>query len=313
MLKKFLARLGKGAATVDLRFENRPYCAGETVQGEVILQGGEVEQKINHAAVRLVMNIATKQGTVSREVASIPLSGAFVIRAKEQRIIPFTYTIPITLPLSRGTVSYFFDTHLDIEAGVDRTDLDQLIIAAPDEVQAVFHTLEKLGFREKPNSGKLDQYGQEFSFFPAHAFTGHVNEVELRFAYEADGLRIWMEVDCPSGFSEREANFELFVEREILQDEEKLKELFYQSISEAVQQPNMYGAAPSYAHYHHSNYSHHGGTLTGMIGGLALGIVGGIVLEELFEEVIESAAEEIGFDGEETSGFDDFFDEGDEF
>jgi sporulation-control protein len=47
MLRKFLAKLGKGAATVDLQLENRPYQVGEMVQGEVIIKGGEVDQQIN--------------------------------------------------------------------------------------------------------------------------------------------------------------------------------------------------------------------------------------------------------------------------
>ncbi|WP_028400299.1 sporulation protein [Ectobacillus panaciterrae] len=313
MLKKFLARLGKGAATVDLRFENRPYRAGETVQGEVILQGGEAEQNINHVSVRLIMSLAAKEGTVMREVTAISLSGALIIRPKEQRVIPFTYTIPVSLPLSRGTVSYYFDTHLDIEAGVDRTDVDPLIIEAPQEVQAVFQALESIGFREKPRSGKLDKYGQEFSFFPAHAFTGHVNELELRFAYEESGLRIWLEVDCPSTFGEAEAKRELFVEHEVLQNKEKLKGLLYQTITETVQQPHAYTNPFSYTS-HHS----HQGSLTGMIGGLAVGIVGGMLLGELFEEAMEGAAGALGFDeetfgGDDESGFGDFFGGDDEF
>lgn len=35
MLKKFPACFAKGTAKVDLRFENRPYFTGETVNGEV--------------------------------------------------------------------------------------------------------------------------------------------------------------------------------------------------------------------------------------------------------------------------------------
>jgi hypothetical protein len=35
MFKQFIAKLGKGAATVNLRYENRAYYAGETLKGEV--------------------------------------------------------------------------------------------------------------------------------------------------------------------------------------------------------------------------------------------------------------------------------------
>ena len=110
MIKKFLARFGKGAATVDLRFDNsRPYYAGGVIEGEVHIVGGEVEQKVNSLAARLMMSIRTKQGSATREAAMIPLSGAFVIRPKEQKVIPFTYGIPANLPVSRETTSYYFD------------------------------------------------------------------------------------------------------------------------------------------------------------------------------------------------------------
>ncbi|GAA3329226.1 hypothetical protein GCM10020331_076420 [Ectobacillus funiculus] len=68
---------------------------------------------------------------------------------RNKKAIPFTYTIPANLPVSRGTVSYYFDTHLDIDGGVDRTDLDRLIVEAPKDVQAVFQALQQLGFHEK--------------------------------------------------------------------------------------------------------------------------------------------------------------------
>ncbi|WP_342047293.1 sporulation protein [Bacillus sp. OTU530] len=327
MFKKFLARFGKGAATVDLRFENRPYFAGETIHGEVHIHGGEVEQKINHASARFMMSVATKQGTATREVAVVPLSGAYSILAKEQKVIPFTYQIPTNLPVSRGSIAYYFDTQLDIEGGVDRTDVDRLIVEAPKRVQSIFRALEGLGFREKPNSGKVDQYGQEFAFFPTHLFAGHVSEVELRFSYEETGVYIWMEIDCRSGYQEIEAKREFFLEDSILQNEERLAELLHQYITESVEHPYSYTQPFSYAsHYghasHHSHGHHHGGSsLGGMIGGLALGILGGVLMsemldalgvDEMVDEMIEDTAEAFGFDGEDEGeedegGFGDFF------
>lgn len=311
MFKKFLARLGKGAATVDLRFEGRPYCANEVVQGEVLIQGGEVDQKINHLAARLMMSVNTKQGTITREVATIPLSNTFTIFPKEQKVIPFTYIIPANLPVSRGTVSYYFDTHLDIDGGVDRTDLDRLIVEAPKDVQAVFQALQQLGFHEKPGSGKLDTYGQEFAFFPTTLFAGQVSEIELRFASEATGLHVWMEVDCRGGYREVEAKRELFLEKDTLQDAEELLDVLKRSIIEAVEQPHSFMHPFSYEQYGHRGHGHHGSSVAGMVGGLAMGILGAVLLEEMMGEAMEAAGEALGFEeeesGEEESGFGDFF------
>lgn len=322
MFKKFLARFGKGAATVDLRFDNRPYCAGETIDGEVHIHGGEVEQKVNSLAASLMMRVATKQGSATREVATIPLSGAHVILAKEQKVIPFTYQVPTNLPVSRGTISYYFDTQLDIEGGVDRTDVDHFIIEVPPQVQSIFQGLGNLGFREQHTSGKVDQYGQEFAFFPTQLFAGQVNEVELRFAYEESGVRVWMEVDCRNGYHEIEAKREFFLEQSVLHNESKVTEVLKQYITEAVDQPHAYTQPFSYTASYHPHQEHHGSGIGSMVGGLAMGILGGMLLSEMIDglgidEMMEGAAEAVGFDqealGEEDDlDFGDFFNGGEE-
>lgn len=318
MLKNFLARFGKGAATVDLRFENRPYHAGETINGEVHIHGGEVEQKVNSMAVRFMMGVGTKQGSTTREVAAIPLSGAHVILPKEQKVIPFTYQVPSNIPVSRGTISYYFDTQLDIEGGVDRTDVDRLIIEVPQQVQVIFQAMGQLGFKEKHTSGQVDQYGQEFAFFPTQHFAGQVSEVELRFAYEDSGVRVWMEVDCKSGFHEIETKQEFFLEQSVLHNESQLTELLKQYITKAVEHPHSYTQPFSYT----SHGYHYGSGIGGMVGGLAMGILGGMLISEMIDglgvdEMMEGAAEAVGFDeeafgGEDDLDFGDFFDGGDE-
>ncbi|WP_369900701.1 sporulation protein [Bacillus manliponensis] len=321
MLKKFLARFGKGAAKVDLRFENRPYISGDTVHGEVHIQGGEVEQKMNHLSVHLMMSVITKEGTVTREVTSIPLLGDGAVSPKELKVIPFTYTIPVNLPVSRHKVSYYFDTQLDIEGGVDRTDIDPLMVEVPEGVQSIFEALGSLGFREKGNSGGLDKYGQEFAFFPAEVFSGKVNEVELRFACEEDGVRVWMEVDCRYGYEEIEVKREFFLENVVLQDEEELVGTLKQYITEAIEKPYVYQKPFSYMSHSSSNgYGSHSHSTSGMIGGLAMGILGGMLLSEMLDldDMVEDMAEALGFEeedsagGEEDGGFFDFFDGGDE-
>jgi sporulation-control protein len=319
MLKKFLAKLGKGAATVDLQFENRPYQIGELVQGEVIIKGGEVDQQINQLAVKFMMTVTTKNGqSISREVEMIPLTGPFVISKKEEKRIPFHYHIPHTLPLSRGPVSYYFDTHLDIEGGVDRTDIDYITIGASKEIQSIFNALSRLGFREKSTSGKLDTYGQEFEFFPTQLLADQINELEIRFAYVEEGVQVWMEVDIRSGYGKIEAKREFVLSKELLENEDKLVASLEEYIVETVQQPELYRQPFSY----HAYQPHHSGGIAGgigsMVGGLAMGILGGMLLNEMMdnlgvEEMLEDATESIGLDEEDFDlagmDFGDFSDE----
>ncbi|MDE3837995.1 hypothetical protein C0966_01055 [Bacillus methanolicus] len=320
MLKKFLAKLGKGAATVDLQIENRPYEINEVVQGEVILKGGEVDQKINQLAVKFMMIVTTKNGqSISREVEMVPLTGSFVISKKEEKRFPFHYRIPPTLPLSRGPVSYYFDTHLDIEGGVDRTDIDYVTIGASKEIQSIFNALSRLGFREKSTSGKLDAYGQEFEFFPTQLFAGQINELEIRFAYVETGIQVWMEVDCRSGYGEIEAKREFVLSKELLENEDKLVSSLKEYIVEIVQQPELYRQPFSYVHqlYHKSGIS---GSIGSMVGGMAMGVLGGMLLNEMMDsfgvdEMLEDATESLGLDEEDFDlagmDFGDFTDDED--
>ncbi|MFC3883439.1 sporulation protein [Bacillus songklensis] len=321
MFKKFLAKLGKGAATVDLQFENRPYQIDEVIHGEVVLKGGEVDQQINQLAVKFMMTVTIQNSqSISRKVDMIPLTGSFVISKKEEKRIPFHYRIPPILPLSRGPVSYYFDTHLDIEGGVDRTDVDYVTIGASKEVQSIFNALSRLGFREKATSGKLDTYGQEFEFFSTQLLANQINELEIRFAYVETGIQVWMEVDCRSGYGEIEAKREFILTKELLENEDKLVARLEEYIVETVQQPELYRQPFSY----HAYEPHHQGGIAGgigsMVGGLAMGVLGGMVLNEMMDsfgvdEMVEDAAESIGLDEEDFDlagmDFGDFSDDED--
>ncbi len=301
MFKKILARFGKGAATVDLRFENRPYTPGEEVNGEISIHGGEVEQIINSLAVRLMMSVRTPQGTVDREVGSVRLNSANRILPKEQQIVAFSYQLPTNLAITRNTVAYYFDTELDIEGGVDRSDVDRLTVDFPANIQNLFRVLSSLGFREKHESGKLDQYGQEFAFFPTEFLNSSINEVEFRFAQEENGLYVWMEIDCRNGFHEIEAKREFFLEEAILLDEQKLTNSLKQYLTEASEHPHSFTQPFSYST--HGGYSPRSSNpMGGMIGGLAIGVLGGLLLSEM----MGSAVEAMGFDDEmeEVEDFD---------
>lgn len=301
MFKKILASFGKGAATVDLKFDDRPYQAGETIKGEVIIEGGQVEQKINDLTIRLIMNVFLKKRNISKKIALIPLIHREGIKAKEQKVIPFEFVIPKNIPVSRESVSFFFDTHLKIESGVDRKDIDQLIIQPQKSVQVIFQVMCELGFRESAASGTLDRFGQEFSFFPTYEFIEQVKQVKIRFANEQSGIRIWMEVDCNNGM---EAKRECKLDWNTLEHEMNVKKQLRKHISEVVERPHAYTQPFSYTtHHHQGSVSHLDNAIPGMIGGLAVGVLGTVLLADMMEE-LDLEDEDDVFVG----GFDSYFD-----
>ncbi|WJE55722.1 sporulation protein (plasmid) [Bacillus cereus] len=92
-------------------------------------------------------------------------------------------------------------------------------------MQNIFYAFNRLGFQEKSTSGKLDAYGQEFSFFPREVFVSEVDEVEIHFAYEESGIRVWMEIDCRTRYGEVEAKREFFIEQDVLQEVRKIADI----------------------------------------------------------------------------------------
>ncbi|WP_336770362.1 sporulation protein [Bacillus bombysepticus] len=304
MFKKILAKMGKGAATVDLRFENKPYCVGETVSGEVVIVGGEVEQNINKLSVNLMMKYSHDEESIKRVIAQIPLSSGFIIRPKEDKRIPFTYLIPADIPISTHSVTFYLDTQLDIQGGVDRGDIDYLKVEKSQIMLAVFNALSIMGFREKHSSGKLTKNGQEFSFFPTVEFSGKIEEIELIFSNEITGVRIWMEVDNRNG---HEVKREFFVGNEVIHDITRLIGLLQNEIDKGLV-ADPYNTHHSYTSNNHQYVDHHnnhgvqsggkGSMAAGVVGGLVAGAVGGYVLNEALEdvnpgEVFESAMENI--------------------
>ncbi|MFC5774061.1 sporulation protein [Ectobacillus antri] len=145
------------------------------------------------------------------------------------------------------------------------------------------------------------------AFLPTRMFAGQISELELRFAYEASGLRVWMEVDCRTGFHEMEAKREFVLEHVHLQDQSYVVQLLEEYITDSLKRPHLYTEPFSY-----KTHGYHGSGIGSMIGGLAVGLLGAMVLDEMIEEMFEDVAEEMGFD--EESGLGDFFGgDGEEF
>lgn len=314
MLKKFMAKLGVGSAKVDLVLKKQEVSLGEVMEGEFRVEGGTVEQKINHIGVDLNLMIRVKNQDFSKIISSIPVSSSFTIQPNEKKTIPFTYQLPVNLPLSRGGISYHFATRLDIAAGVDNLDHDPILVLPPQRFMNILHALEALGFREKMDSGKFNGYSQEFEFFPTAVFRDRVKELEFEAAIEEHGIRLLLELDMatlPFGLGEKELKREVFFENEVLNDIQTLSEALQDTMEEMLQNPHAYPASRYPRYRGHGHSGHHSGGLAGAMGGFAAGMLGGMMLEELLggEEGMDFAGDEEE-DGD-GGGF-DFFGGGDD-
>ncbi|SFJ94595.1 sporulation protein, partial [Thermoflavimicrobium dichotomicum] len=152
VLKNFLAKLGHGGAKVDLILDKQEYVLDEQVSGELVIQGGTVEQHINKIDIELVMSLYYKNHHYTQTVQVFPFHTPFNIQPSEKKVFPFSCKIPSNLLLSSHSVSYYFITHLDIAGAVDHTDRDYVKILPPARLQNLLKAFEQIGFYEKHDS-----------------------------------------------------------------------------------------------------------------------------------------------------------------
>lgn len=308
MFKKFMAKIGVGAAKVDLVLDRQHIELGDLVEGHFRVQGGAVEQKINKISADLVIQVKAKDRYISQAIASIPVSSGFTIGVNEEKVLPFSYRLPQDLLISRSGVSYTFQSKLDIAGGVDGSDHDAVKVLPPARFLNLIRALELLGFQEKYDSGKFNGHTQEFEFAPTTHFKGQVQEIEFEAALDSNGIRLLLEVDMYQffGFSEKELRQELYFSNEQLEDVDGLSRQLQSIITEMLDNPQAYPAS-RYKVHGHGYRGHRGHGLTGAMGGFAAGIIGGLVVGALMEESVEAFAGEDVEGGEEDGGLGDFF------
>jgi sporulation-control protein len=128
LLRRMMSKLGVGSAHVDLILNKHVYKAGDFIEGKVHIHGGTVEQKVNKLDVDLIRKTIFDGKEETDIVATIPVSGAFIIQENEKKVLPFRYQLPENIVPSQPGISYRFVTRLDIEDGVDTLDFDYIQI-----------------------------------------------------------------------------------------------------------------------------------------------------------------------------------------
>ncbi|BAU27067.1 sporulation-control protein [Aneurinibacillus soli] len=312
MFKKFMAKIGIGSAKVNLVLHKDGCEMGQTVTGDLMIEGGSVEQKINRLDVDFMLSIRTKQKEYVHRIATIPMSGAFVIGASERKVLPFSFALSPDLLVSAPSVAYYFTTHLDIAGGVDSGDRDYLHVLMPHYLANTVEALRLLGLMEKPNSRKFDGYTQQFEFAPTTMWRGQIEEVEFVAAMEPDGIRLLLEVDLYSFGRETELRRDVYIPAETADHVQELAEHLRGMIDGMIENPQMYMHVRDYfGRGHHHDYQSYGanryGGFAGALGGLAVGMLGGMILSEIMGDFMEDALGEIGDIGQEIeSAAEDF-------
>ncbi|MFC6725484.1 sporulation protein, partial [Halobium palmae] len=208
-MKKVLASLGIGNATVDTVLPSDSVVPGETVDAEVRVRGGNADQEIDAIRFEIETRVRTDEGYDDVDVGRLSLTDGFTVEAEEERTLSATVEIPYRTPVTLGDVQVWVETELDIARAVDPEDRDFLDVRPTPRMRALFDAVEELGFELHTANCEADPYGryagghpfvQEFEFRPERGdFVGRLDEVELVVDPGPESLTAYVEVDRRGG------------------------------------------------------------------------------------------------------------------
>ncbi|WP_397538812.1 sporulation protein [Rummeliibacillus pycnus] len=209
LLHKALASFGIGAAKVDTKLEQSVFTAGEIVHGEVQIHGGNVNQHIDAIFLTVYTSYIHESNDLKHienaSITQVQVNEPFTIQASEERVMPFSFTLPIDCPVTMGNTKVWIKTSLAISNAIDPKDKDYIEVHPTPLVSDILDEITNLGFRlrevecEKASNKLRNPYPfiQEFEFVPTvGSFQGQLDELEIIFTAQAkDSVEILMQVD----------------------------------------------------------------------------------------------------------------------
>ncbi len=215
-LRGMMARLGSGGAGVETVLDRTETTPGGAVTGTVHVTGGSVAQDVTEVRVALQATVEVESGDSSwREEAvfgTAAVAGAGRLEPGQQYQVPFSLPVPWQCPITaidgwhlRG-MRVGLRTRVDIPGSVDPGDLDPVTVLPLPVQRTVLQALDGLGFafrgadveKGRIRGSELPFY-QEVEFAPPPGLRGRVNELEVTFLADPQGVDVVLEVDRRGG------------------------------------------------------------------------------------------------------------------
>jgi sporulation-control protein len=208
-MKKVLASIGIGNASVDTVLPSETVRPGETVDADVHITGGNAEQDVGTIRFEIETRYLTDDGYREIDIDRFTLADGLTITPDEEETRSVSIDIPYQTPVTLGQISVWIETELDIDLAVDPEDKDYLDVRPTPRLQTVFDAMDELGFSLRTAECEADPYDryatgqrfiQEFEFRANDGpFRGDLDEVELVPRPGPDSLELFVEVDRRGG------------------------------------------------------------------------------------------------------------------
>lgn len=218
MLKKLLASVGIGKATVDTLLLTDQLQAGESFNIEVVIKGGEIEQTLQGLEFAVMASAKTETDLGENEIKynkSVVLqrwNEAINLTIQPGQTVTKQFSlslhpeVPATYLFGHSIGKVWLQTGLDIKSGIDASDKDGLTILPSATQIAVLQLISDSGYRlfkSDIESGKvrarefvshLPCY-QEYEFKPESRSLFGAKELEVTFVDNGRETGVLIEVD----------------------------------------------------------------------------------------------------------------------
>ncbi|MFC5468993.1 sporulation protein [Cohnella suwonensis] len=208
MFKRMLASAGIGAAQVDLLLHEDEVNAGDTMTGVVRIQGGRVNQQVDDvyafAMTSYEKSNNDRRTTENAAIAKFLLAGKFTVEAEKTYEFPVSFRLPTITPMTTARTPVWIQTGLEIQEAINPKDRDELQVGPHPHSAVVLEAVRQLGFRLRevtcdyaPHIGRKAgvPFVQEFEFVPTSLFQGQLDELEVVFFPDENGIDVHLQVD----------------------------------------------------------------------------------------------------------------------
>ncbi len=327
MFKRMLSAFGVGGPSVDTVLDSPHAAPGQVVTGQVRIQGGSSEARIDQILLSLVTRVEVEHGDHefggTSEFLRVSVAQGVRVAPNQPVNVPFQLPIPWETPITAvgghqlPGMTVGVRTELVIAGAPDKGDLDPVVVSPLPSQDRVLDAFGQLGFQFRSadvEAGRIHGvhqelgFYQEIEFFPPAQYAGRLKQVELTFVTSPHELVVVLEADKRGGmFSSGGDSFGRFH----VSHQDALHTDWASAINQWLAQISERGGHAAYGHPQgydqhgyqqhsydqhgydqHGHHGHRGSGMGGVVAGAAAGVVGGMILGEVVEEVFEDGGGE---------------------
>lgn len=218
VFEKVLRAFGVGGPAVETVLATPDAYPGGELLGAARLTGGEYDVAIETLAVGLVTRVEAEDGDALVEFHRAWVAAGFTLAVGEHQDIPFSITLPWETPLTHAYgrrltgMSLGLRTELTVEKAVDNGDVNVVAVRPLPAQEVVLAAIDRLGFHfrhadvERGAIFGVRQelpFYQEIEFTPPQVLAAAMDEMELTFVADSEGVEVILELEKHGGLWHR--------------------------------------------------------------------------------------------------------------